>query len=49
MRRLMSMVQSKRFDPTPLLTHNFSLDQIGDAYDLFGSHRDGVLKIAIRP
>jgi threonine dehydrogenase-like Zn-dependent dehydrogenase len=49
MRRLMSMVQSKRFDPTPLLTHNFSLDQIVDAYDLFGSHRDGVLKIAIRP
>ncbi len=45
----MSMVQSKRFDPTPLLTHNFSLDQIVDAYDLFGSHRDGVLKIAIRP
>ena len=49
MRRLMSMVQSKRFDPTPMLTHNFSLDQIVDAYDLFGSHRDGVLKIAIRP
>jgi alcohol dehydrogenase len=49
MRRLMSMVQSKRFDPTPLLTHNFSLDQIVDAYDLFGSRRDGVLKVAIRP
>jgi alcohol dehydrogenase len=27
MRRLMAMVQSKRFDPTPLLTHNFKLDQ----------------------
>jgi alcohol dehydrogenase len=49
MRRLMSMVQSKRFDPTPLLTHSFSLDQIVEAYDLFGSRRDGVLKIAIRP
>ena len=49
MRRLMEMVQSKRFDPTPLLTHRFSLDQIVEAYDLFGSRRDGVLKVAIRP
>src|SRR6266568_6559465 len=49
MRRLIAMVQSKRFDPTPLLTHTFSLDQIVEAYDLFGSRRDGVLKVAIRP
>jgi threonine dehydrogenase-like Zn-dependent dehydrogenase len=49
MRRLMAMVQSKRFDPTPLLTHTFSLDQIVEAYDLFGSRREGVLKVAIRP
>jgi threonine dehydrogenase-like Zn-dependent dehydrogenase len=49
MRRLMSMVQSQRFDPTPLLTHKFSLDQIVDAYDLFGSRRDGVLKVVITP
>jgi threonine dehydrogenase-like Zn-dependent dehydrogenase len=49
MRRLMSLVRSKRFDPTPLLTHRFSLDQIVEAYDLFDSRRDGVLKVAIRP
>lgn len=49
MRRLMSMVQSGRFDPTPLLTHRFSLGQIIEAYDLFGSRRDGVLKVAIKP
>jgi alcohol dehydrogenase len=49
MRRLMSMVQTKRFDSTPLLTHSFKLDQIVEAYDLFGSRRDGVLKVAIRP
>jgi alcohol dehydrogenase len=49
MRRLISTVQSKRFDPTPLLTHSFKLDQIVEAYDLFGSRRDGVLKVAIRP
>jgi alcohol dehydrogenase len=49
MRRLMSMVQSKRFDPTPLLTHSYKLDNIVEAYDLFGSRREGVLKVAIRP
>jgi threonine dehydrogenase-like Zn-dependent dehydrogenase len=49
MRRLMSMVQSKRFDPTPLITHSFKLDEIVEAYDLFGSRRDGVLKVAVRP
>ena len=49
MRRLMSLVQSGRFDPTPLITHYFRLDDIVDAYDLFGSRRDGVLKVAIRP
>ena len=49
MRRLMSMVQSGRFDPRPLLTHSFSLDQIVEAYDFFGSRREGVLKVAIRP
>ena len=49
MRRLMSMVQSKRFDPTPLLTHTFKLDQIVEAYELFGSRREGCLKVAIKP
>ena len=49
MRRLMSMVQSKRFDPLPLITHSFNLDQIVEAYDVFGSRRDGCLKVAIKP
>jgi alcohol dehydrogenase len=49
MRRLMNLVQAGRFDPTPLLTHKFSLDQIVEAYTLFGERRDGVLKVAIKP
>jgi threonine dehydrogenase-like Zn-dependent dehydrogenase len=49
MGRLMRMVETGRFDPTPLITHRFSLEQIGDAYDLFSNRRDGVLKVAIRP
>lgn len=49
MRRLMSMVESGRFDPTPLITHRYSLEHIVEAYDLFGSRWDGVLKVTIRP
>jgi alcohol dehydrogenase len=49
MRRLMSLVQAGRFDPLPLLTHRFPLDRIVEAYELFGSRRDGVLKVAIIP
>jgi len=49
MRRLIEVVRQGRVDLTPLLTHSFSLDQIGEAYELFGSRRDGVLKVAIRP
>ena len=49
MRRLMNMVRSKRFDPTPLLTHSFTLDQINEGYRVFGERLDGVLKVAIRP
>lgn len=49
MRRLMEVVRSGRVDLTPLLTHTFPLDQIKDAYDLFGERHDGVLKVAIKP
>jgi alcohol dehydrogenase len=49
MRRLMLMVQANQFDPLPLLTHRFKLDQIVEAYDLFASRREGVLKVAITP
>ena len=49
MRRLLSLVQSRRFDPMPLITHRFSLDSIVQGYELFGERREGVLKVAIKP
>jgi len=49
MRRLMNMVCSGRFDPKPLLTHTFSLNDIVKGYELFGERADGVLKVVIRP
>jgi alcohol dehydrogenase len=47
MRRLMEVVRHRRVDLTPLLTHRFPLERIGEAYELFGEHRDGVLKVAV--
>jgi threonine dehydrogenase-like Zn-dependent dehydrogenase len=49
MRRLMDVIASGRVDLSAMVTHRYSLDQIEDAYALFGQQRDGVLKIAITP
>ena len=49
MRRLMNVVASGRVDLMPMVTHRFKLSQIVDAYELFASQQDGVLKVAITP
>ena len=49
MRRLMELVRQHRVDLSPMLTHRFRLENIAEAYELFGSRADGVLKVAIRP
>jgi threonine dehydrogenase-like Zn-dependent dehydrogenase len=49
MRRLMNVVATGRADLRAMVTHRFKLDQIEQAYDLFGHQRDGVLKVAITP
>jgi alcohol dehydrogenase len=49
MRRLMEVVRQGRVDFTPLLTHRFTLDEIPQAYQLFGERRDGVIKVAVKP
>jgi len=49
MRRLLNVVASGRVDLSPLVTHQYALDDITDAYDLFANQRDGVLKVAIKP
>jgi alcohol dehydrogenase len=49
MRRLMSVIESGRVDLGAMVTHRFRLDQIEEAYELFGHQRDGVLKVAITP
>jgi len=49
MRRLIEMVRHGRLDLRPLLTHRYSLNDIAEAYRLFGERRDGVMKVAIAP
>ena len=49
MRRLMSLVQHRRLDLTPLVTHQFSLEQIPEAFNLFSHQAAGVMKVAIYP
>ncbi|HEX6458623.1 MAG TPA: alcohol dehydrogenase catalytic domain-containing protein [Thermoleophilaceae bacterium] len=49
MRKLMELVRHGKLDVTPLLTHSYGLEDIEEAYDLFGNQRDGVLKIALHP
>ena len=44
-----NLVQSGRFDPTPLLTHRFRLAEITEAYRIFSNRVDGVLKVVITP
>jgi threonine dehydrogenase-like Zn-dependent dehydrogenase len=49
MRRLIAVVEGRRADLKPLVTHRFKLDEIERAYELFANQRDGVLKVAITP
>jgi threonine dehydrogenase-like Zn-dependent dehydrogenase len=49
MRRLIGVLQAGRVDMQPLVTHRFKLDDIKEAYELFGNQRDGVIKVAITP
>ena len=44
----MKTVQSKKIDPTRLITHRFKLDQILDAYETFAHAADThALKVII--
>jgi threonine dehydrogenase-like Zn-dependent dehydrogenase len=44
----MLMVQATVLIRCPC-SHRFKLDEILEAYDVFGSRRDGCLKVAIKP
>lgn len=49
MRRLMSVIAAQRLDLGVMVTHQYKLENIVEAYDLFANQRDGVLKVAVTP
>ena len=49
MRRLMALVEHRRIDLTSLVTHQFDLDQLPQAFELFSRQADGVMKVGIYP
>lgn len=49
MRRLLNVVESGRVGLELLVTHEYRLDDIVAAYELFANQRDNVLKVAIKP
>ncbi|EGC74234.1 hypothetical protein HMPREF0490_02103 [Lachnospiraceae bacterium 6_1_37FAA] len=46
---ILRLIEQKKIDTTPLLTHTFPLREIEQAYDIFENRKEGVIKVAIRP
>ncbi len=44
---ILRLIEQGRIDTTPLITHRFPLSRIEEAYRLFETRQDGVIKIAI--
>jgi threonine dehydrogenase-like Zn-dependent dehydrogenase len=44
---ILSLIEQGKIDTTPLITHSFPLSQIEEAYKLFESKEDGVIKVSI--
>ncbi len=46
---ILRLVADGKIDTAPLVTHTFALEQADEAYELFASRRDGVVKVALKP
>ena len=46
---LVPLVQAGRLQLVDTFTHRMPLSQVAEAYDLFDSRRDGVLKVLLLP
>ncbi|MBO5876535.1 MAG: alcohol dehydrogenase catalytic domain-containing protein, partial [Bacteroidales bacterium] len=44
---ILALIKDGKIDTTPLITHTFPLSRIEEAYRLFESQEDGVMKVAI--
>ena len=46
---ILRLIADGKIDTTPLITHTYPLNEIEEAYLLFESRADGVMKVAIKP
>ena len=44
---ILSLIEEGKVDTTPLITHNYPLSRIEEAYKVFENKEDGVIKIAV--
>ena len=45
--QILRLIEQGKIDTTPLITHRFPLTRIEDAYRIFESKEDGVIKVAV--
>ncbi|KAB7667791.1 zinc-dependent alcohol dehydrogenase [Bacillus sp. B1-b2] len=46
---LFDMISSGKIDPTEIITHQVSLDNASEAYQMFNDHQDDVIKVILKP
>ena len=44
---ILQLIEKRKIDTIPLITHRYSLDKIEEAYRVFENKEDGVIKVAI--
>ena len=44
MERLLRLIETRRFDPTPMTTHRFRFDEVERAFRMMETKQDGILK-----
>lgn len=44
---ILRLIEERKIDSIPLITHRYSLDKIEEAYRIFENKEDGVIKVAI--
>ncbi|EET58946.1 hypothetical protein BRYFOR_09052 [Marvinbryantia formatexigens DSM 14469] len=45
---LLALIAQGKIDTTPLITHEYPLEKIAEAYDVFENRKDHVIKVAVR-
>ena len=47
--RMVELKQRGWWDPSTMITHRATFENIQDAYDLYDSRKDGIVKVVIHP